>query len=96
MSKHLFYARKFLNNEDHGGNAFIEAYVNEIETTTRSSTQSVDASFTIADCNRIVSLDFSAYGLEDVNALREKVSRLRRVIVAFEKVLLDQYAEIKK
>lgn len=87
MNKRVHYVRTFLNNEEHGGTAFVEASIEEAHNTSKGY---FEAALNIADCNRVVSLDFCAYSPKQAYQAREKIARLRRTIVAFEKVLLVQ------
>jgi hypothetical protein len=96
MSTRAFSRRQFLNTEEDGGAAYIKASVNEAETTGSGKGKYFDAEFCIADCGRVVTLDFSVYGSDGggtANA-RQKIAKLRRAVVAFEKALLDQLDEV--
>lgn len=89
MSKRSFFRREFLNNEEDGGIAFIRGYINE-----PNNEGDFDAGLSIADCNRIVELDFQTYG-ESRDNVRQKALRLRRVVNAYVAVLLAQLDEKK-
>lgn len=91
-AKYALYTRLFLNSEDHGGTAFIEAIIPNVET--HGDSKHVDAELKIADCSRVVSLDFSVWGKDQVDDARQKIARIRRAVVAFEKVLCAQLDEI--
>lgn len=85
----VFKRRQFLNTEGEGGAAYIKAHVNEMQTYPDGG-GNVDAEFVIADCNRIVSLDFGAYGKDATSNIRQKITKFRRAVVAFEAALLAQ------
>lgn len=96
MSKTVFQRRQFLNTEDDGGAAYIKAYVNEAESSGSGFGKHLDAELVLADCNRIVTLDFSVYGSDgtaSANA-RQKIAKLRRAVVAFEAALLAQLDKV--
>lgn len=91
MRNTVYKRRQFLNTEENGGNAFINCSVSEADE------NSIDADITLSDCSRQITLDFSIYGHREngVNAadaanLRQKISKLRKTIVAFEAALLAQ------
>lgn len=95
MSKRTHYSRLFLNQEEHGGIALVESTIEEIGQG-RDGSKHFEASLTIGDCNRTVTLDFSVYSSERADEHRQKITRLRRAIVAFEKVLIAQLDEVSK
>jgi hypothetical protein len=91
--KKVHYHRNFLNNEEHGGTAFVEASIEEAHDTSKGH---FEAMLSIADCSRVVSLDFCVYSAEQADQARAKIARLRRAVVAFEKVLLAQLDGVKE
>jgi hypothetical protein len=91
MKNTVFHARKFLNNEDDGGIALVEGYVNDLTERTN-----FDAELKIGDCNRIVTLDFACYSKDATANLRKKITTLRRVVVAFEAALIAQLNQVDK
>lgn len=91
---YALYTRLFLNTEENGGIAFLEATIPELEV--HGDQMHTDATLKISDCNRMIELDFSAWSVEQASNAREKITRLRRHIVAFEKVLISQLDEIEK
>ena len=95
MSKRAFYVRQFLNTEEDGGTAFIEFEVREVEHYDKAS--SVDVTFKVADCNRIVNLDFGVYVSDgdDVEHKRVKLRRLVRAVNGFAKALNAALDEIE-
>jgi hypothetical protein len=95
MSKQAYYRRQFLNNEEHGGIAFVEASISN-PSTSEHNPGHFDATFRVADCSRMVDLDFGCWDKDDVPRLRQKIALLRRTIVAFEAVLLTQLNEMEK
>lgn len=94
MSGKLLYIRKFLNTEEEGGAAYVEATVGELEASSKGDLH-MSAQLSISDCNRVITLDFDVWGKERVPELRAKIGRLRQAVVAFEKVLLEQYKNIE-
>jgi hypothetical protein len=81
-SRHtIMYRREFLNSDDHGGTAFLEASVS------KSDKSYVSAHFKIADCNRIVDLDFDVWNASDARERLQKLKRMRTAFTAFEKAL---------
>lgn len=90
---YAMYQRSFLNTEEHGGTAFVEAIVPYASAYGSKGEKSVDASLKIADCNRHIEIDFSVYTKEQGDNARQKIARLRRAVVAFEAALLVQLKE---
>lgn len=82
MRERNYYKRQFLNSEENGGTAFVEARVSEPEHRT------FDAELKIADCSRIVSIDCDVYSDESAENVRLKVRRLAQAAAAFEKAVL--------
>lgn len=82
--------RQFLNPVE--GIAAVEWHVTLTE---GKRSDSVNASFTISDCNRVVDLDFGAYRARDIEDTRTKITRLRRNVQAFERALLDALTEVE-
>lgn len=89
------FQRQFLNTEEYGGSAHIEARVGEVEVG-RDGDKHVDAQFSVADCNRIVDLDFSIYGAEAAENARVKLRRLVRSVNAFAKAMTAALDEIDR
>lgn len=87
----VFHRRQFLNAESEGGTAFVEADV-------QASDDYVEATFKVADCNRIVELIF--YGNNgnpnSTSNARQKIVKLRRAVVAFEKSLIAELDTLDK
>ena len=80
----VYYHREFLNPEDYGGSALIEALVNKVR---GDDLHSLDAEIKLGDCHRIVTLDFGIYAEGDRERVLEKVATLRHVLVEFEEAL---------
>lgn len=80
-----FYKRQFLNLEEHGGTAFFEASVSELK-----NGGYIDARFKVADCSRIVDLDFDVYTDDGHENVRAKLRRFTSAVRAFEKALLER------
>lgn len=89
-----YYKRQFLNTEENGGSAHVEASVYEAES--GSSHSNLSASFNISDCNRIIELDFSVYDADSAENVRVKMRRLRLALGQFEKALEEQIAVISR
>lgn len=100
MTERAFYQREFLNNSDEGL-AAVEAKVEATDVYDRGGSPksaSIDASFKISDCNRVVELSFyinSGESSDEMNAL-VKISRLRLALAAFERALVAEIAKMKK
>ncbi len=86
-----YYRRAFLNLPRHHAGAHIIAEVDLSELDDRRNPY-VDASLTIADCSRVVVLDFDSEGSR-ANCLR-KARLLRDVLVAFVAALEGALAEL--
>jgi hypothetical protein len=84
-----FYRRQFLNTEEHGGVAGIQASVERRDSC-------IDAEFCVNDCNRMVSLDFGVYTHENSANVRQKVIKFRKAVVAFEAALIAALNEFDK
>lgn len=85
----VFQRRQFLNTEERGGTALVDAYVGEANDG-YSGKPHFSAEFAVADCNRKACLDFYICDAESADNARTKVARLRRAIIAFETALLGQ------
>lgn len=93
--KSCLYRRLFLNKDN--GTAFIEASV-ETYSNSRTQRDGISADLKLADCNRIVRLDFDL----DSNATAksralvvQKAMRLRNTVLEFTDQLLALYKETK-
>lgn len=94
MSERVFYRRQFLNNEEEGGTAFIEAEISEIYP---GEYGHLCADFVVADCNRVVELDFGASRTaESITNTRQKIKKFRCAVVAFEAALIVQLDEMER
>lgn len=82
---HAYYKRQFLNTEDHGGMACIEAKVYACEG------KNVEATISISDCNRTVDLDFGAWGTDSIPNNLGKIRKLINTLKAFETALRAEY-----
>lgn len=95
MASLTFYRRYFLNRRGHHGGAFILADVHsENYVSDGHPLQDVCAFVTIADCSRVVSLDFDVHTMADVQNALHKARVLRQVINDFvdalERALADR------
>ncbi len=86
----IFYRRQFLNIEEYGGSAMVEATVGEV-----SDGGNFDATFKVGDCTRLVDLDFSAYSDETAENVVIKLVRFRKAVLAFEAAVLVALKERK-
>ncbi|MFN8169298.1 MAG: hypothetical protein U0S36_10995 [Candidatus Nanopelagicales bacterium] len=92
-SRRLHYRRTFLNRPGHHAGAHVIA---EIEETVSETDRYVDASLTIADCSRQVTLDFSLERSDPVAVRRNALHKarvLRDTVVAFTDRLEQEYAD---
>lgn len=65
--KVLFHCREWLNKPGFHGNAYVSA---EVAVDERESYYELDINLSLADCSRMISLDFGMYRAEDeLNAL---------------------------
>lgn len=74
--------REFLNN-DPDLTAFVSWHVSVPD---NEGSTFVEANFKVADCNRIVSLDFDMYG-DDEDDINEKLDRLVTSAIEFRKTM---------
>jgi hypothetical protein len=91
--RRLFYRRTFLNRRGHHAGAHVIA---EIRESYERGARVVDADLTIADCQRVVCLDFYVDGNDGAAARRNAVHKarvLRDVVVAFTAVLEEAWSE---
>lgn len=84
-NERVFYERQFLNSEEHGGTAFVEATIRAGRHSDSSGW--IDANFSVADCSRVVDLDFDVYGDSDEN-VRQKLNRLEQSVRQFKAAML--------
>jgi hypothetical protein len=84
MASLTFYRRCFLNRRGHHDGAFILADVHpESYVSDGHPALDVCAHVTIADCSRVVSLDFDVHTMAEANNALHKARILRRVINEF-------------
>lgn len=94
MSDRAFYRRQFLNNEEQGGTAFVEGSVDFVRG--KPEHKSLDAGLKIADCDRVVTLQFGIWSEEDATNIRQKINKFRRTVDAFATALIAQIDEYDK
>jgi hypothetical protein len=87
MAKIKYHSRKFLNK-----NQGIAAIETNVESYTLSS--GIDATVTISDCSRQVSLDFSIYDKKDVSVKIDKLSLLINELTKLRDVIITNEYEI--
>jgi len=90
-----FYKRQFLNSEEVGGIAFIEASIDDNYEGSTTTTH-FDAEFSVADCSRIATLSFGVWSKEDAVHVRTKIMKFRRAVLQFEAALLVKLNEMDK
>lgn len=84
MATGRFYRRRFLNLRGHHAGAYVIAEVRLYRRSPSGIARSeVDAGLTIADCNRIASLDFNGYDDASVSNALHKARLLREVVCDF-------------
>lgn len=93
MRERIHHSRTFLNGEEEGGMAAVETFINA---PAPDNDGYFDAEIAVSDCNRTTTLDFSVYSKEQADTALLKIARLRRAVVAFEKVLVEQLRGVTK
>ena len=88
-----FYRRTFLNLPRQHAGAYVIASVEREDPDDREAEPYVEATLTIADCNRVVDLDFDSGCSSRANALH-KARLLRDVVTEFTAALEAEYAEL--
>ena len=83
-----FYRRRFLNRRGYHAGAYVLADISLARSSDRQRVW-LNADLTVADCGRIVTLDFDITGHRDVANALHKARLLRDVIVAFTDALED-------
>lgn len=78
MSSKPFYRRRFLNRRGHHAGAFVLA---ECKLGTWQDGVVLDASVTIADCSRLVTLDLGGETLSEISNALFKARTLRDTLV---------------
>lgn len=83
MDKRIkYYSRKFLNKKE--GIALVECSVNNLD-----FMSGLDASVSISDCSRRITLSFGVYEASDINKNIAKVSLLIDELCAFRDVFME-------
>jgi len=85
MTTRGFYRRRFLNRRGFHAGAYVLASceIDEFRSEGVGPRYTVDAGFTVADCGRIVSLDFCVNSEREVHNALYKARQLRDVVVDF-------------
>lgn len=95
MTFRPFYRRRFLNRRGHHAGAYVLADVRiNSWKSDRDPSQCVEASLTIADCSRVVVLDFYAAKPADVTNALHKARALRDVVTDFTDALERADAQV--
>jgi hypothetical protein len=81
-----FYVRRFLNRRGHQAGAYLLASVRDTSRE-RGSYVEPDVEFDLADCNRVVSLDFPLYTERERRNSLAKVALLADVVARFRDAL---------
>lgn len=94
MPLRRFYRRRFLNLRGHHAGAYVLANIT-LETFPAHGqlTQEVAAHLTIADCGRVVTLDFDVRDAATARNALHKVRALAQVLDAFQTALETAVAE---
>ena len=91
MKEYKYYSRKFLNKKR--GIANIEC---DVETTTYS----MYASAKISDCNRAITLDFTAYSAKELDEKNTKIELLIQELIKLQQFIADHkdvwFEELRK
>lgn len=84
MSTNRFYRRRFLNKRGHHAGAYVIATVG-VDRTLLSGDEGryVDASIRLADCGRMITLDFDVDNKSDARNALHKAHLLREVLGGF-------------
>lgn len=89
-----FYRRRFLNRRGHHAGAYIYANL-AIEARRREGARDViDAELTIADCSRVMTLDFAVYDRAGARNAVYKARLLRQVVNDFTDALEAAVADL--
>lgn len=86
--KYRYYTREFLNSKHHGSSAHMILAVED--TTDKEETKWSDIEFTIADCSRIVSLEFDISSKEARQNSLYKLVRLKTAVDRFSAALREE------
>jgi hypothetical protein len=87
-----YYFRDFLNDPGHHAGAYVLASVDVDDATDAPLGPSLDARLTVADCGRVVTLDFDCYDADGVDNALHKARLLRRVVDEFV-VAIEEHAD---
>ena len=88
MATGRFYRRRFLNRRGHHAGAYVIADVQVCRSGRGTAGSEVEADLTIADCNRIARLDFSAWDEASMRNALHKARLLREVVDDFVDALM--------
>lgn len=87
-----YYFRDFLNTPGHHAGAYVLASVDVDDAADGPLSPSLDARLTLADCGRIVTLDFDCYDADGVDNALHKARLLRRAVGEFV-AALEEHAD---
>jgi hypothetical protein len=93
MAIRAFHRRRFLNRRGHHAGAYVIA---DCRVASYRERREVDATLTIADCNRVAVLDFSAADEVGVVNSLHKARLLRDIVVDFTAALEAAVDEIRQ
>ncbi|GMA25730.1 hypothetical protein GCM10025864_34890 [Luteimicrobium album] len=78
-----YYFRDFLNAPGHHAGAYVLASVGVDDDLAFRSGPHLDASLTVADCGRVVTLDFDCYDADSLENALHKARLLRKTLDEF-------------
>jgi len=89
MTTKRFYRRRFLNRRGFHAGAYVlaQCHMDSFRSQNGSTSYSVDAEFTIADCGRVATLDFCVSDEQAARNALYKVRLLRAIVNDFEDAL---------
>lgn len=91
-----FYVRKFLNRPRQQTGAHVIGYIG-LETLYKAKGPTIEGNLDIADCRRVVSLDFSGWTKKEARNSLHKVRLLAKIMnefaAAYEKTYEEVYGE---
>lgn len=83
MSDNTARQRGFLNSAEWGGVAAYETKITAPEKSRHDADVNFEASLTLSDCTRNITLDFDCYGAESREHNRQKARKLRSIVNSF-------------
>lgn len=93
LKQYAYYTRQFLNLEGYHAGAHVLVKVNE---TQGGEYPTLDASFTIMDCARVITLDFDTYSLNDIANTLHKLETFDKIWKDFKKTTKKELKKLEK